>query len=195
MGNKINVKKAIEVYKSHWIRENDLLPLQEMEESARGEIERILRVSDAELKGQLANYISMMPYIDLAGINWVMDHNTVEEIRSAFSILLNDKKSEADRIDAMLTLEGVGTKYASQFLDIATKGGYMIDQPSTIDAIKELEPKLLPEDFIEVIDRRDLEKLVKAFRELLKKYKFESHADLLVFLRNGYSCDWKFEDI
>ena len=195
MGNKIDVKKAIEVYKGHWIRENDLLPLQEMEESARGEIERILGVPDADLKTQLAHYISMMPYMDLAGINWVMDHNSVGEIRSAFTIMLNDKKSEADRLDAMMALEGVGPIYASQFLDIATKGNYMIHDQSLIYAIKDLEPKLLPEDFVEVYDRQDLERVVKAFRELLKKYKFDSYSDLRVFLRNGYSCDWKFEDI
>ncbi|TFG27938.1 hypothetical protein EU527_17940 [Candidatus Thorarchaeota archaeon] len=194
MGKKIDVKKALSKFRNHWIHENDIRPLREMEESARTEIENILStVPDDNLKESLSNYISQLPYMDLAGINWVMDNNSIQEIRGAFTTLFDDKKTEAERLDAMWALEGVGHIYSTIFLDIATRGGYLIYTSDLVPALKEAEPGSLHEDFIEVWTIEDLEYFVAACRKFNKKYGFESYAELRAFLRNGYGSEWTFE--
>lgn len=194
MGKSIDIKKALVKFRNHWIHENDVQPLLEMEENARTEIERILSsVPDDKLKESLADYISQLRYIDLAGINWVMDNNGIQDIRQAFATLFDDKKKESERLNAMWALEGVGHIYSSIFLDIATRGNYMIYTSDLVAALKEAEPKALKDDFIEVWDLADLEYFVDACRKFHKKYDFASFAELRAFLSNGYASGWTFE--
>lgn len=194
MGKKIDVKKALSKFRNHWIHENDIRPLREMEESARTEIENILNtVPDDRLKESLGDYISQLPYMDLGGINWVLDNNGLQEIKEAFATLFDDKRTESERLDAMWTLEGVGHIYSSIFLDIATRGAYMICTSDLVEALREIEPGLLYEDFIEIWTKEDLEYFVEACRKVYKKYSFESYAELRAFLRNGCTSEWTFE--
>jgi hypothetical protein len=194
VGKKIDIKKALVKFRNHWIHENDVRPLREMEESARTEIEMILKtVPDDKLKENLREYISQLPYMDLAGINWVMDNNSIQEIKEAFTTLFDDKKKESERLDAMWALEGVGDIYSSIFLDIATRGGYLVYTSDLVAALREAEPASLNEDFIEVWTREDLEHFMEACRKFYEKYGFTSFAELRAFLRNGYSSEWSFE--
>jgi hypothetical protein len=196
MGNKIDIKKALAKFRNHWIHENDVRPYREMEESAREEIENILKtVPDDRLKESLSDYISQFPLMEPSGINWVMDYNTIEKIKTAFAILIDDSKKESERLDAMLALEGVGDIYASLFLDIATKGGYLVYTVDLIEALREVEPDSFKEGFIEVWTREDLEYFVEVCRKFYEKYGFTSYAELRAFLRNGHGTDWAFEDI
>jgi len=194
VGKKIDIKKALVKFRNHWIHENDVRPLREMEESARTEIETILKtVPDDKLKENLSEYISQLPYMDLAGINWVMDNNSISEIKEAFTTLFDDKKKDSERLDAMWALEGVGHIYSSIFLDIATRGGYLVYTSDLVEALREAEPASLNEDFIEVWTREDLEYFIEACRKFYKKYGFTSFAELRAFLQNGYSSEWSFE--
>ena len=111
----------------------------------------------------------------------------------AFTILFDDKKKDHERLDAMLSLEGVGPVYASYFLDIATKGGYIIYANDLIDALRDAEKGSFPDDFYEVYSREELEHFMDVCRKFYKKHGFESYAELRGFLRNGYATDWSFE--
>lgn len=194
MVKKIDVQTALKKFRNHWIHENDVGRLRRMEESARDEIERILKTSpDDKLKENLSEYISQLPYMDIAGIDYVMENNTLQEVKAAFATLFDDKKKESERLDAMWALEGVGHIYSSIFLDIATRGGYLIYTSDLVAALREVEPDSLYEGFTEVWNREDLEYFTEACRKLYKKHGFASFAELRAFLQNGYASQWTFE--
>lgn len=196
MGKKIDIKKALEKFRKHWIHDNDINRYLEMEQTAGEEVKKILdTVPDDQLGQRLSEYIGQLPQMDEFGIRYVMENNTIQQVREAFEILYDAKKTEAERLDAIWALEGVGHIYASYFLDMATKGGYIIYETAMVTALRDLEPGLLREEFIEVWDREDLEYLMDACRKIYKKHGFTSYAELKAFLLNGYGSQWTFEGL
>jgi hypothetical protein len=194
MGDKIDIKAALEKFRGHWIHEDSVLRIREMEERARDDIEdRLKTAPDDKLKENLGEYLSYLPNWDRAGINWVMDNNSTEKIKEAFSILFDDKKKESERLEAILSLGGVGVKYASYLLDIATKGNYIIYELTLIKALNDVKPGLLKKDFLEVRNQKDLEYFMEMCRKFYEKYEFTSYAEVSGFLYNGYVSQWKFE--
>ena len=195
MGDKkIDVKAALKQFRNHWIHENDVLPLLEMEKNAREEIEKIVNhgVHD-DFKNLLVRYLDGLPLMRSSVYNPIMENNTIEDLKAVFVILFNDKKSESDRLAAIWNLEGIGKKYASYFMDIATKGEYMMYDVTLLKAIRKLEPKLLKDDFFDVNTIEDLLEFMKACGKVYKKHKFSSYAELRGFLWNGYGCNWNFD--
>ena len=196
MAKKIDIKKALQKFRNHWIHDNDINRYLEMEQTAGEEVKKILdTVPDDQLGQRLSEYIGQLPQMDEFGIRYVMENNTIQQVRQAFKVLYDAKKTEAERLDAMWALEGVGHIYASYFLDMATKGGYIIYETTMVTALRDLEPGLLREEFIEVWDREDLEYLMNACRKIYKEYGFTSYAELKAFLLNGYGSQWTFEGI
>lgn len=189
-----DIKKALEIFRSHWIFD-DVKIILEMEESARDEILRLMTLPDDEFKEQLRPYLRGLPLMYSGVLGPIFDGNSVSRIKKALTILFDDKKSEDERLDAMFGLAGVGKIYASWFYAIATKGDFFIFDHHFIAALKEIEPKLLKDDFVEVVSRKDLLEFMKACRKVHKKYGFTSFAELRVFLLNGYTSDWTFEDL
>ena len=196
MAKKIDIKKALQKFRNHWIHDNDINRYLEMEQTAGEEVKKILdTVPDDQLGQRLSEYIGQLPQMDEFGIRYVMENNTIAQVRQAFKTLYDAKKTEAERLDAMWALEGVGHIYASYFLDMVTKGGYIIYETAMVTALRDLQPGLLREDFIEVWDRVDLEYLMNACRKLYKEYGFTSYAELKAFLLNGYGSQWTFEGL
>jgi len=196
MGKKVDIKKALQKFRNHWIHDNDINRYLEMEQTAGEEVKKILdTVPDDQLGQRLSEYIGQLPQMDEFGIRYVMENNTIQQVRHAFETLYDAKKTEAERLDAMWALEGVGHIYASYFLDMVTRGGYIIYETAMVTALRDLEPGLLREDFIEVWNREDLEYLMDACRKIYKKYGFASYAELKAFLLNGYGSQWTFEGL
>ncbi len=195
MGNEnVDVKSALKIFRNSWIHENDVQPLLDMEKEARDRIEEILQtVSDGHLKNKLVEYIQYLPMMRASGLNPVMENNTVSAIKEAFSVLFNNKKSEKDRLKAFWNLESVGKKYASYFMDIATRGEYLFYDVTLLKALKQIEPKMLPDDFYDVESIDDMLKFMEACRKVYKKYGFTSFAELRGFLWNGYGSRWTFD--
>jgi hypothetical protein len=194
MGDRIDIKAALEKFRGHWIHEDSVLRIREMEERARDDIEEHLKTApDDKLKESIGEYLSYLPNWDRAGINWVMDNNSTEKIKDAFLILFDDKKKESEKLEAILSLEGVGVKYASYLLDIAMKGNYIIYELTLIKALHDVKPGLLKKDFLEVRNQKDLEYFMEMCRKFYEKYGFTSYAEVSGFLYNGYVSQWKFE--
>ena len=194
MGKKVDIKKALQKFRNHWIHDNDINRFLEMEQTAGEEVKKILdTVPDDRLGERLTEYIGQLPQMDEFGIRYVIENNAIQHVRQAFEILYDAKKTEAERLDAMWALEGVGHIYASYFLDMATKGGYIIYETAMVTALRDLQPGLIREGFTEVWDREDLEYLMDACRKFYKKYGFTSYAELKAFLLNGYASQWTFE--
>lgn len=189
-----DIKAALEKFRNHWIYD-DVNFQREMEQSARKEILKLMKLPDDEFREQSIPYLRGLRLMRSGVLEPIFDGNSIARIKVALTVLFNDKKSEADRLAAMWDLEGVGKVYASWFLALATKGDFIIFDHTLIAALKEMEPKLLKEDFVEVYSKKDLREFMKACRKVYKKYGFTSFAELRVFLWNGYASDWTFENL
>lgn len=189
-----DVKEALEKFRNHWIYDDVNIQL-EMEESARKEISKLMKLPDDDFREQIVPYLRGLPLMRSGVLEPIFEGNSVERIKVALTVLFNDEKSENDRLAAMWKLAGVGKIYASWFLALATKGDFIIFDHALIAAMKEIEPKLLNKDFVEVDNRRDLLTFMKACRKVYKKHGFTSYAELRVFLGIGYVTDWSFENL
>jgi hypothetical protein len=189
-----DIKAALEKFRNHWIYD-DVNIQREMEQSARKEILNLMKLPDDEFQKQMFPYLRGLPLMRSGVLEPIFEGNSIERIKVALTILFNDEKSENDRLAAMWKLAGVGKIYASWFLALATWGDFIIFDHALIAAMKEIEPKQLNEDFVEVYTRKDLLTFMKACRKVYKKYGFTSFAELRVFLGNGYVTDWTFENL
>jgi hypothetical protein len=190
----VDVKAALEKFRNHWIYD-DVNIQREMEQSARKEILNFMKLPDDEFRDQIFTYLRGLPLMRSGVLEPISEGNSIERIKAALTILFNGEKSENERLAAMWKLAGVGRIYASWFLALATKGDFIIFDHALIAAMKEIEPKQLKEDFVEVHNRKDLLTFMHACRKVHKKYGFTSFAELRVFLGNGYVTDWTFENL
>jgi len=122
----------------------------------------------------------------------ILARNTVEEVREAFSTLLNDDSTVYDALDAVWQLDGAGPYFSTYMLALATAGNYILYEETLLQGMKEFAPTIA-ENLSPVKDLDTYFGFMSACRVVVEAYRFTSLAELHDFLWHGKDTGWSFE--
>jgi len=120
-----------------------------------------------------------------------LENNSIEALRDAFSLFLNEDIEPIDFINKFLELENCGIFIASHMLSLATDGAYIIYHNTLYEALMELFP-ILAGDPEPATDGVSYMYVQMACDVIIQSYKFTSIQELHEFLWHGKETKWKF---
>jgi hypothetical protein len=120
-----------------------------------------------------------------------LENNSVEELRDAIKLFLNENIEPIGFIDKFLELKQCGLFIASHMLSLASEGAYIIYHNTMYEALMKLFP-ILEGDLEPATDGVSYMYFQMACYVVMESYRFTSVQELHEFLWHGKDTDWKF---
>lgn len=155
-------------------------------------IEAYLEQEDDEFLENMRELLGNKTMLTLETVEPLLENNSVEDLRNAFSLFLSENIEPIEFIDKFLELENCGVYFASHMLSLATNGDYIIYHKTMYEALIELFP-ILAGDLEPAGDGVSYMLVQMACDVIIQSYKFTSVQELHEFLWHGKETNWEFE--